>query len=53
MPLRAGKSKATVSANIGELVGAGHPQDQAIAIALKKAGKSKPTKRLRKGRYGH
>jgi hypothetical protein len=56
MPLKAGKSKSTVSFNIRELIhsgkekghiGTGPPksgkalQDQAIAIAMKKAGKSK------------
>lgn len=37
MPLRNGSSKATVSKNIKELVAAGHPQDQAVAIALSHA----------------
>jgi hypothetical protein len=56
MPLKPGKSKETVSFNIKELIhsgrekghiGTGPPksgkalQDQAVAIALKKAGKSK------------
>lgn len=43
MPLRKGKSKATVSKNIGTLVREGKPQAQAVAIALSKAGK-KPRK---------
>lgn len=46
MPLRSGKSKAAVSANIRELKGTGRPQKQAVAIALDKAGKS----RAKKGR---
>lgn len=40
MPLAAGHSKETVSANIAELVKAGHPQKQAVAIAMHKAGLS-------------
>src|SRR6185437_12553338 len=39
MPLLDGSSQATVSANIAELIRAGHPQRQAAAIAYKKAGK--------------
>lgn len=41
MPLKRGKSKATVSRNIAELMHSGKPQDQAIAIAMKEAGMSK------------
>jgi hypothetical protein len=41
MPLHKGKSRKVVSANIRELMKAGHPQKQAVAIALKQAGKSK------------
>ena len=37
MPLKSGKSKAAVSANIRELKATGRPQRQAVAIALKKA----------------
>lgn len=35
MPLAKGKSKKTVSKNISEMVHAGHPQDQAIAAAMR------------------
>ena len=41
MPLEKGKSKKVVSRNIRELVNSGRPQKQAVAIALKQAGKSK------------
>ena len=41
MPLRKGKSKATVGKNIREMVHAGHPQKQAVAAALSQASKSK------------
>lgn len=37
MPLQSGSSASVISANIAELVRAGHPQNQAAAIAYKKA----------------
>lgn len=40
MPLRSGSSDRDVSANIQTEIGAGKPRDQAVAIALRKAGKS-------------
>lgn len=49
MPLKKGRSKATISANIGELVRSGRPQKQAVAIAYREAGKAR-TKRRRKGK---
>jgi hypothetical protein len=41
MPLKKGKSSKIISDNIRELIEAGHPQKQAIAIAMKTAGKSR------------
>jgi len=41
MPLKKGSSKAVISANIRELVKAGHSQKQSIAIAMRNAGKKK------------
>jgi hypothetical protein len=42
MPLKRGSSKETVSSNIKTEMAAGKPQKQAVAIALDKAGKSRP-----------
>jgi hypothetical protein len=40
MPLKTGKSDDDISANIKRLMHEGHPQEQAIAIAYKEAGRS-------------
>lgn len=45
MPLKRGSSRKVVSTNIRELMHSGKPQAQAIAIALKTAGKAKPKKK--------
>ena len=45
MPLLGGKrakTKAGISQNIKTEMKAGKPQDQAVAIAMRKAGKPKP-----------
>lgn len=43
MPLKRGSSQATISANIREMMSAGHPRDQAIAAALNTARKARAT----------
>jgi hypothetical protein len=44
-PLKKGSSKKAISSNIRELMHSGRPQRQSIAIAMKKAGKSKPRRK--------
>ena len=47
MPLQNGKSKQVISQNIREMVHAGHPQKQAVAAAMRMAGKTALTGRRR------
>ncbi|HFE3439507.1 hypothetical protein RW675_11820 [Klebsiella aerogenes] len=41
MPLKKGRSKKIIGENIATEIKAGKPKDQAIAIAMSKAGKKK------------
>ena len=43
MPLKKGSSKKTISRNIETEMHAGKPQRQAVAIAMRMAGKPKPS----------
>ena len=49
MPLKTGKSKEAVNYNIKELIDAGYPQRQAVAIAMDKKKNKKKRKKNMKG----
>lgn len=51
MPLKSGKSKKAVSANIKTEMAAGKPQKQAVAIAMSKAKGKKGKSKKAKGVY--
>jgi len=48
MPLKKGKSEAAFKSNVRELIHAGHPQKQALAIAYKMKNMKKKTKPAKK-----
>jgi len=47
MPLKPGKSQKVVSANIRKLKDEGKKQPQAVAIAMRTAGRPQPRRTLR------
>jgi hypothetical protein len=49
MPLRKGKSRETIAANIRELKASGRPQNVAVAIALSTAGIERRAKEKKHG----
>lgn len=51
MPLLSGSSKGVVGENIRTLMKEGRKQSQAVAIAMKQAGLSKPGAKKKKPRY--
>ena len=53
MPLLKGSSKGVVSENIRELMHSGRKQDQAVAIAMKEAGKSRKKPKRKKMMMKH
>lgn len=52
MPLLGGKSDSVVSQNIAELIRSGHPRDQAVAIAMDQAGRSRRKKKRKRPSAG-
>jgi hypothetical protein len=52
MPLKRGSSQATISKNIAQLIEEGYPRKQAVAIAYRTAGKSRPKAGRKPARKG-
>ena len=52
MPLVAGKSKKAISSNIRTEMHAGKPQAQAVAIAMRKAGKKRKKRTVGRSEIG-
>lgn len=50
MPLKKGQSEKAVSENIATLIDEGRPQNQAVAIAMQKAGKVRKDKGKQKSK---
>ncbi len=50
LPLKKGSSDKTVGSNISELRHSGYPEDQAIAIAMSQAGRSRKKKSPKAGK---
>lgn len=50
MPLKKGQSEKVVSENIATLIDEGRPQNQAVAIAMQKAGKVRKDKGKQKSK---
>jgi hypothetical protein len=50
MSLEKGKDPKTVQENIRKEMKKGKPQDQAVAIAMRKAGMAKPQQKAKKGK---
>ena len=51
MPLKRGKSRKVISENISTEMRHGKPQDQAIAIVMRKAGKKRKKGRKKRGTH--
>jgi hypothetical protein len=50
VPLKKGRSRKVISANIREMKASGHPHRQAVAAALRSAGVPKKHKKPKKRR---
>lgn len=50
MPLKRGSSNKTISENIEELIASGYSKEQAVAIAMKNAGKNKKKAKKKRSR---